>query len=100
MDNETNIKIPHNAPASRESVVAAVNQLRRITELRQKGSVSITNGETIELKAAERALSEFFLNHANEFLSVWFAVVDEYEPMINFFVRLSRRVTSINTKPQ
>lgn len=69
--------------------------MNRIAELRLKSPIELTNSEKTELDTNEKFLSRLFLDHANEFLAVWFAVADEYEPMINFIARVTQRISAL-----
>lgn len=87
-------------PLSREEVSAAVRMMNRVAELKLKSPIELTNSEKTELDTNEKFLSKLFLDHANEFLAVWFAVSDEYEPLINFIARITQRIAALRRQQQ
>lgn len=81
-------------PITREQAVQASKAVRRLAELKSK--TILTTNEESESAGLFTFLSNFFADHQGEFLACWFAVRDEYEPMIGMFSLLQLRANNFN----
>lgn len=81
-------------PITREQAVQASKAVRRLTELRNMAQH--TANEDSEQLGLVKFLDTFFADHQGEFLACWFAVRDEYEPMIGMFSILQLRTQNFN----
>lgn len=79
-----------------ESASALAGALTRLTEL--SANEIINPKDEAEKKGLEQFLSNNVPQHLNELLACWFAVRNEYEPLINGFVGLISRSNAIITK--
>jgi hypothetical protein len=61
--------------------------------------IQTTNHEA-EIKGLVEYLAEVFIAHAGEFLGVWTAIRDEYEPLLNVLSRAAERVAAISAQRQ
>lgn len=70
----------------------------RLLDLKDK-AIQTPNHEA-EVKGIVEFLSEEFLAHAPEFLGVWSAVREEYEPLLNHFAVALERIQAISAQRQ
>lgn len=74
----------------REKAVQMAQSLAEIVRLSNK-TIKEKNDDSL-LAGHQEFLRNAFLQHASEFLACWFAVADEYEPMINLLTRVQQRI--------
>ena len=81
-------------PLNRETARDIVVSFQRYRELKSK---SVLNpNEIAELDGTTAHLQTQLLEHAGEFISCWYAAVDEYEPLIGAIAAIQRRITAFN----
>lgn len=71
--------------------------IARLAELNEKKLVD--SNTAAEKRGLESYLQSALVQHAGEFLSCWFVVRHEYEPLVSVFAAMQRRITGINTQP-
>lgn len=80
-------------PLSRQQIKQMSEAYGRLLDIREATIKSPTH--EAEAKGLVEFLSTEFLSHAAEFIGVWVAIRDEYEPLVNLAVRLTERVVAI-----
>jgi hypothetical protein len=89
----TTTTTPHQ-PLNRETARDLVVSFQRYRELKSK---SVLNpNEIAELDGTTAHLQSQLLEHAAEFINCWYAVVNEFEPLIGVFAAIQRRVSVFN----
>ncbi len=77
---------------TRDEAIKAAKSLHRLTQLRNMAEH--TENENTEQKGLHIFLTNFFERFGPNLLACFFAVEDEYEPLIHMFTRLKQRAES------
>lgn len=86
------------APLTKEEAAKLGGAFQRFTELRAKAVK--TEAEVAELTGLSEYLAITLIDHAAEFIGCWFAVRDEYEPILGLLARVGQRVSGITAMQQ
>lgn len=79
---------------ARETAVEMASALASMAEI--KGRTIKLKDDEANLRAAETFLLSHLVKHASELLGCYFAIKDEYEPLVGIYARLQQRATAIN----
>jgi hypothetical protein len=83
-----------NIPLNQDEATKIAGAFARLHEL--KSAVIKTDTANAEQKGLQEYLAAAMVEHASEFIGCWFAVRNEYEPLIGLVARISQRVSGIN----
>lgn len=84
------------APLTPQQMTQISEAYTRFLELRQQTIVTPTT--SAELKGLSEFLAQSLIDHAGEFIGCWFAIRNEYEPIIGLITRVSQRVIGLNAQ--
>src|SRR6267142_1750518 len=94
MSTENNTHVP----LTQAKATQIAEAYARFSQLR--GTAIKTPTADAELKGLSEFLANELINHASEFIGCWFAVRNEYEPILGLLARVSQRIHGINAMQQ
>jgi hypothetical protein len=86
----------NNGPLTADEAMKLGGAYQRFSELR--GLVVQTPTSEAELKGLTEYLATTLIDHASEFIGCWFAVRNEYEPILGLLARIGERVSGIHAQ--